>query len=93
MSIDTVRLTPGSIKPNDFMQFKQFLAARLSLSPAQEAVLVKTIPGKLYSLVEMLGLTDERLARYIAESLRLAYLPQVNPETILSGILPPSFCR
>ncbi len=93
MSIDTAKLTPGSIQPNDFMQFKQFLATRLFLLPSQETALAKTIPARLYSLVGILGLTDQQLAQLIAEFLCLPYMPQIHADMILAGVLPASFCR
>ncbi|MDH5667621.1 MAG: ATPase, T2SS/T4P/T4SS family [Nitrospira sp.] len=93
MSAGAALSKPVIIKPDDFNRFKEFLATQCALSPVQRTTLAKIIPAKLYSCAAPLGIPDQRLAQYIAEFLSLSYMPQIGLETILSGILPASFCK
>ena len=92
-----LRPTGGSradgIQPADFVRFKEFLAAQLSLTPEKKAVVAKTPPAKLYAAAALLGIDEQRIAHALAAFLHLPYLAQISQDVIRLGVLPASFCK
>ena len=81
------------IQPADFVRFKEFLAAQLSLTPEKKAQIAKTPPAKLYAASSLLGIDEQRIAQALATFLKLPYLARISPDVIRLGVLPASFCR
>jgi type IV pilus assembly protein PilB len=81
------------ILPADFPQFKIFLADRLSPTAAQRQTITALTPSQLYTAASDLGLSESKMAQYIAEFLTLPYLPQLDPDAVALGIFPPPFCK
>jgi type IV pilus assembly protein PilB len=77
----------------DFLQFKVFLTKQPSIPQSKRERLLSLNPRELYSLSSELGVSDEQIAKWIAEFLQLPYLPQVGPEKVALGVLPPPFCK
>ena len=77
----------------DFLQFKVFLTKQPTIPQGKRERLLALHPRDLYSLSSELGVSDEQIAKWIAEFLQLPYLPQVGPEKVALGVLPPPFCK
>ena len=77
----------------DFLQFKVFLTKQPTIPQTKRERLLALNPHELYSLSSELGVSDEQIAKWIAEFLQLPYLPQVGPEKVALGVLPPPFCK
>lgn len=88
-----VSVRPSEVQPSDFLQFKSFLSAHLSLTPKKQAILSTLIPPQMYARATELGITPAQMAQYIAEFLRFSYLPLFLPEEVALGVLPPPFCQ
>ena len=80
-------------EPSDFPQFKKFLYEQLNLDPAKRGQFTNTPPSHVYSLARPLGITNNQIAKYIAEFLKLPYYSQINPYDVTLGILPIPFCK
>jgi type II secretory ATPase GspE/PulE/Tfp pilus assembly ATPase PilB-like protein/DNA-binding response OmpR family regulator len=80
-------------EPSDFPQFKQFLFEQLNLDPAMQDQCTPTPPAHVYSLARSLGITNNQMAKYIAEFLKLPYCSQINPYEVKLGVLPIPFCK
>lgn len=80
-------------QPSDFPQFKKFLFAQLELDPAKQDQFTTTPPSHVYSLARSLGITNNQIAKYIAEFLKLPYCSQINPYDVKMGVLPIPFCK
>jgi type II secretory ATPase GspE/PulE/Tfp pilus assembly ATPase PilB-like protein/DNA-binding response OmpR family regulator len=78
---------------SDFPQFKKFLFDQLKLDPAKQDQFTTTPPSHVYSLARSLGITNNQIARYIAEFLKLPYCSQINPYEVKMGVLPIPFCK
>ena len=81
------------VEPSDFPQFKQFLWEQLNLDPTMQDQCTPTPPTQVYSLAHSLGITDNQMAKYIAEFLKLPYYSQINPYDVTMGVLPIPFCK
>jgi len=81
------------IHPSGFLEFKKFLSDQLKLAPGMREKLAAITYSKIYSISADMGITNSRLARYIADFLRLDYLSYINPENVQLGVLPTPFCR
>ena len=81
------------LSPADFSQFKQFLTTQPSVPPAKREKLANITPTGLYSLSSEFGISDNQVAQWIAEFLKLPYHPMVGPEKVALGVLPPPFCK
>lgn len=77
----------------DFLQFKVFLTKQPNIPQGKRERLMALNSRELYSLSSELGVSDEQIAKWIAEFLQLPYLPQVGPEKVALGVLPPPFCK
>lgn len=77
----------------DFLQFKVFLTKQPTIPQGKRERLLALSPRELYSLSSELGVSDEQIAKWIAEFLQLPYLSQVGPEKVALGVLPPPFCK
>jgi type II secretory ATPase GspE/PulE/Tfp pilus assembly ATPase PilB-like protein/DNA-binding response OmpR family regulator len=80
-------------EPSDFPQFKRFLFEQLNLDPAMQDQCTPTPPSHVYSLARSLGITNNQMAKYIAEFLKLPYYSQINPYNVTLGVLPIPFCK
>ena len=78
---------------SDFPQFRLFLAKQPSLPPGKQERILSLSPKDLYSLSSELGVSDEQIAKWIAEFLQLPYLQTVGAEKVALGVLPPPFCK
>ncbi|MCG2831331.1 MAG: Flp pilus assembly complex ATPase component TadA [Desulfobacteraceae bacterium] len=81
------------IHPSDFLEFKKTLSDQLKLAPDMREKLAAITYSKIYSISADTGVTNSRLARYMADFLRLDYLSYINPENVKLGALPTPFCR
>src|SRR5262245_34846244 len=77
----------------DFLQFKVFLTKQPTIPPGKKERLLSLNPRDLYSLSSELGVSEEQVTKWIAEFLQLPYTPQVAPEKVALGVLPPPFCK
>lgn len=77
----------------DFLQFKVFLTKQPTIPQGKRERLLTLNPRDLYSLSSELGVSDDQIAKWIAEFLQLPYIPQVGPEKVALGVLPPPFCK
>jgi len=77
----------------DFLQFKVFLTKQPTIPPGKRERLLSLNPRDLYSLSSELGVSEEQVAKWIAEFLQMPYTPQVGPERVALGVLPPPFCK
>jgi type II secretory ATPase GspE/PulE/Tfp pilus assembly ATPase PilB-like protein/DNA-binding response OmpR family regulator len=90
----SVEIAPRSVGLRaDFLQFKVFLTKQPTIPQGKRERLLALSPRDLYSLSSELGVSDEQIAKWIAEFLQLPYLPQVGPEKVALGVLPPPFCK
>jgi type IV pilus assembly protein PilB len=90
----SVEIAPRSVGLRaDFLQFKVFLTKQPTIPQGKRERLLALTPRELYSLSSELGVSDEQIAKWIAEFLQLPYLPQVGPEKVALGVLPPPFCK
>jgi type II secretory ATPase GspE/PulE/Tfp pilus assembly ATPase PilB-like protein/DNA-binding response OmpR family regulator len=78
---------------SDFPQFKKFLFDQLNLDPSMQAQCTPTPPAHVYSLARSLGISNNQIAKYIAEFLKLPYCSQINPYEVKLGVLPIPFCK
>ena len=79
--------------PGKFKDFKKFLENKLSLNAEKKEILLATKANAINSLGGALSLSSAQLAQYIAEFLKLKYIPYLDPELLQLDILPNSFCR
>ncbi len=79
--------------PGRFKEFKEFLENKLNLIAEQKKILLATKAAAIDSLVEVLAISSAQLSQYIAEFLKLKYIPYIDPELFRPDILPNSFCR
>ena len=77
----------------DFLQFKVFLTKQPTIPQGKKERLLALNPRDIYSLSSELGVSDDQIAKWIAEFLQLPYVPQVGPEKVALGVLPPPFCK
>ncbi|HEC77907.1 MAG TPA: response regulator [candidate division WOR-3 bacterium] len=77
----------------NFTRFKEFLKKQLNLSVKEEYKLAMITHTEIYSAAAELGVTNEKIARYIAAFLDLPYLDYIDPSTVELGVLPVPFCR
>jgi type IV pilus assembly protein PilB len=90
----SVEIAPRSVGlRTDFLQFKVFLTKQPTIPQGKREHLLALSLRDLYSLSSELGVSDEQIAKWIAEFLQLPYLPQVGPEKVALGVLPPPFCK
>jgi len=81
------------ISPADFIQFKEYLFAELDLSPEQKYKYSGITPSKIYEISSAVGINNRKMAKYIAEFLKLPHVSPLNPEDIQLGVLPTPFCK
>ena len=81
----------GSLK--QFKQFKEFLGDKLKLTIEQKKVLSEVKYTDIDSLSVPLDISSTQLAQYMAEFLKIEYIPYLDPEILQLGVLPTSFCR
>jgi type II secretory ATPase GspE/PulE/Tfp pilus assembly ATPase PilB-like protein/DNA-binding response OmpR family regulator len=81
------------MEPSDFPQFKKFLLEQLALDPTQQDHYVTTPHSHIYSLARSLEITNNQMAKYVADFLQLPYYAQINPYTVSLGVLPIPFCK
>ncbi|MBC8432565.1 MAG: Flp pilus assembly complex ATPase component TadA [Desulfobacterales bacterium] len=81
------------IQPADFIQFKEFLFAKLKLNPDKKYELFNIAPSKIYSISSKIGINNRKMAQYIAKFLKLPYISTINPEDVQLGVLPIPFCK
>jgi type II secretory ATPase GspE/PulE/Tfp pilus assembly ATPase PilB-like protein/DNA-binding response OmpR family regulator len=86
-------LPKNRTEPSDFPQFKRFLLDQLDLDLAKQDQFNTTSPSHVYSLARSLEITDNQMAKYIAEFLKLPYCSQINPYDVKMGVLPIPFCK
>ncbi|MCK4532245.1 Flp pilus assembly complex ATPase component TadA [bacterium] len=79
--------------PGQFKEFKKVLENKLNLNAEQKKILLTTKVAVINSLVEVLNISSAQLSQYIAEFLKLKYMPYLDPELLQTNILPNSFCR
>jgi len=78
---------------SDFPQFKVFLTKQPSIASGKRDRLLSLNPRELYSLSSDLGVSEDQIAKWVAEFLQLPYLSQIGPEKVALGVLPPPFCK
>lgn len=78
---------------SDFPQFRLFLSKQAALPPGKQDRILALNPKDLYSLASELGVSDEQIAKWVAEFLQLPYLQNVGAEKVALGVLPPPFCK
>ena len=61
------------IQPADFIQFKEFLFAKLKLNPDKKYKFFNTPPSKIYRISSKIGISNSKMAQYIAKFLELPY--------------------
>ncbi|TMA55294.1 MAG: response regulator [Deltaproteobacteria bacterium] len=83
----------ASIAPTDFTQFRQFLSQQFSLTADGQKTCAALTPGELYAALTKLGFGENQVALSIANFMKLAYLPFIEPEDVQVGILSPPFAR
>jgi len=76
-----------------FGAFKDLLTSRFSLPAAQVAAINAVPPDRLYELAALVAVSEDELAREVAEFFGLGFLEYVDPAEIRSTELPLSFCR
>ena len=81
------------IQPGDFIKFKEFIFSQLKLKPEDKYQYAKTPPANIYTLAAEMGVSENKMAQYIAEYLQLPYLSTINPENVQLGVLPTLFCK
>ncbi len=82
-----------SLTSSNFIQFKEFLSDKLNLSPEQQYKLDTMEHASLYSAAYGIGIDNTRMSVYIADYLKLPFLPKIKPEDVELGILPVTFCK
>jgi type IV pilus assembly protein PilB len=78
---------------SDFPQFRLFLSKQAAIPPGKQDRILALNPKDLYSLSSELGVSDEQIAKWVAEFLQLTYLQGVGAEKVALGVLPPPFCK
>ena len=78
---------------SSFAGFREFLLRQRNASPETRNTLANLKPSQLYAVVEELGLSSRQMAKLVADFLKIAYMPIINPDEIQIGVLPTAFCR
>jgi type IV pilus assembly protein PilB len=78
---------------SDFPQFRLFLSKQAAIPAGKQDRILALNPKDLYSLSSELGVSDEQIAKWVAEFLQLTYLQSVGAEKVALGVLPPPFCK
>lgn len=81
------------ILPSNFPTFRDFLSNELNLELDRRERLVTIRPSEIYLAAKEIGINERQMAKYIAQFLKLDYLPHINPEDVQIGILPTPFCK
>lgn len=80
-------------RSDEYLRFLSELASKLDASADVRQRLSRGAAADLYAMAEQLGLSNTQMAKQAADFLKLEYLPAINPETIVLGVLPAPFCR
>ncbi|MEA1935730.1 MAG: ATPase, T2SS/T4P/T4SS family [Thermodesulfobacteriota bacterium] len=81
------------VLPASFIQFKEFLFDKLNLNPEERYKFSSISTSEIYSISLDAGIDENLMAKYIAEFLKLPYIPHIDPEDVQLGVLPTTFCR
>ncbi|MCG2755193.1 MAG: Flp pilus assembly complex ATPase component TadA [Desulfobacteraceae bacterium] len=81
------------VLPASFIKFKEFLFDKLNLNPEERYKFSSVSISRIYSISSDAGIDESSMAKYIAEFLKLPYIPRINPEDVQLGVLPTTFCR
>jgi type IV pilus assembly protein PilB len=84
--------TPGLVAPS-FARVKKAIVENFDLQAeaAQRVALMR--PHELYAMCDVMGVTPERLAMYVADLLHLPYAEALDLDRLALGLLPAPFCR
>ena len=84
--------TPGLVAPS-FARVKKAIVENFGLQAeaAQRVALMR--PHELYAMCDVMGVTPERLAMYVADLLHLPYAEALDLDRLALGLLPAPFCR
>ncbi|MDH5527571.1 MAG: ATPase, T2SS/T4P/T4SS family [Nitrospirota bacterium] len=77
----------------EFSQFIHYINEHIEVPPEHALQLNEARPSALYSLPTLLGIKRVDLARMIAEYLGVRFIPMVNPDAVLLGVLPTKYCE
>jgi len=77
--------------PHDFIQFKEFLIQQHALDGEAEKNCAALLPPDLYRSLGKSGIGETQVALSIANFMKLPYLPVIESEDLLMGVLPPPF--
>lgn len=78
---------------SDLNRFLDSSAKALGLEDGDVEMLLRGGIAELYTSAASIGIEGERLATFMAEYLDLEYFPYIDPETVLTDILPAPFSR
>ncbi|MDH4228204.1 MAG: ATPase, T2SS/T4P/T4SS family [Nitrospirota bacterium] len=87
------QLTEAKLHLLDFNQFLRALQDRLEVSPEKAIQLSDARPSDLNKIPTLLGIRRAELASHIADYLGVRFVPQVDPNSVLLGVLPTKYCE
>jgi DNA-binding response OmpR family regulator len=73
--------------------FLEFFAGKLDMKPEERGLLLSSDTSSPYALAQRLKLESSYIARSLAEFYQMPYIPVIDPESIVLGILPVSFLQ
>ncbi|MEW6729760.1 MAG: ATPase, T2SS/T4P/T4SS family [Acidobacteriota bacterium] len=82
-----------AIRISGYGQFQKYLLARLALTPDKWDKLLRSRPSEPYALSTDFGITNQEMAQHIATFTKWPYIPKIDPDKLLLGVIPIPFCR
>ena len=79
--------------PKNFSNFKRFLFDSENINEKDREKFNNITASQLYSNLEQLDITAEKMAKYIADFMDMEYIFQIDHETIKIGVIPTNFAK
>ncbi len=77
---------------SDWVQFKQTFAKQVGLNAAQQERIAAVTPVQLYAVPD-LPVPPQKIARHMAEFMKLSYQALLISDRVALGVLPTPFCK
>ncbi len=81
------------VQSSDFIQFKEFVSDKLGMDTEKKYLFSNTTPSDIYTISADMKISEDLMAQYIAQFLKLPYAARINADDIQLGALPSTFCR
>ena len=75
-----------------YYEFLEFLFRKVSVPPAKKEKAQKINNQEIHKLCDLLEVSSENMAEYLADFCGVNYYPFIRPEAVKSGVLSKSFC-